>query len=99
MGLAVHMVASYPRRSLRAKAIDVDGYSVRVVGVEDLIVDRLAAAKFWKSERDGEQAMALLRVFGESIDTDYLNKLAKDEQVHDLLGLARRKAAREGTNK
>ena len=44
LGMAVHLVASYPRRSLRARTIEVDGYSVEVIGVEDLIVDRLAAA-------------------------------------------------------
>ena len=85
LGLAVHLVSSYPRRSLRARTIEVDGYAVKVVGVEDLIVDRLAAAKFWKSGRDLEQAKALLNTFGETIDMAYLEKTADEEMVGDAL--------------
>ena len=94
LGMAVHLVASYPRRSLRARTIEVDGYSVEVIGVEDLIVDRLAAAKFWKSERDLEQARVLLNVFRGSIDRDYLAKAAEEAMVEDALGKIKKKGAR-----
>jgi hypothetical protein len=56
-----------------------------VAGVEDLIVDRLVAAKHWKSARDAEQATAMFRSFEESIDTQYLKKRAKEEGVDDIL--------------
>jgi predicted nucleotidyltransferase len=88
------MVASYPGRSLKARTIEVNGYSVKVVGVEDLIVDRLAAAKFWKSERDEEQARALLNTFRKSIDYGYLEKTAAEENVRDLLKRVRGKIGR-----
>ena len=91
LGLAIHLVASYPSRGLRVRTIEVDGYSVKVVGVEDLIVDRLAAAKLWKSDRDAEQAKALLNVFRESLDNAYLDELAKEESVYDFLRRARRR--------
>jgi hypothetical protein len=94
LGMAVHLVDSYPRRSLRARTVEVDGYTIKIVGVEDLIIDRLMAAKFWKSERDAEQAKALLNVFRESIDSAYLARLAKDESVYDFLVRARRRAPR-----
>lgn len=94
LGAAVHMVASYPGRSLKARTIEVNGYSVKVVGVEDLIVDRLAAAKFWKSERDEEQARALLNTFRKSIDYGYLEKTAAEENVRDLLKRVRGKIGR-----
>ena len=58
LGMAVHLVSSYPKRAIRARTIEVDEYSEKVVGEEDLIVDRLAAAQYWKRERDGEQARA-----------------------------------------
>jgi hypothetical protein len=90
LGLAVHLVASYPRRSLRARTLEAGGYSIKVVGVEDLIVDRLAAAKFWKSERDMEQARALLSVFRGSVDRGYLQRIAREEVVDDFLERARR---------
>jgi hypothetical protein len=85
LGLAVHLVASYPRRSIRHRTFEVGGYLVKVVGVEDLVVDRLSAAKFWKSERDAEQANALLNVFRDSIDERYLEELARAENVYDFL--------------
>jgi len=99
LGLAVHLVASYPGRTLRARTVEVNGYTVRIEGVEDLIVDRLAAAKFWKSERDAEQAKALFNVFRNSIDTAYLDGLAKDESVYDFLVRARRRAPRKVANR
>ena len=85
MGVALHIVADYPRRTIRSKKIKVGRFSVNVVGVEDLIVDRLAAAKFWKSARDLEQASALYAVFAARIDDGYLKSLAHSENVEDLL--------------
>ncbi len=59
LAVAVHIVGSYPSRTEKTRTIEVGPYKVRVIGVEDLIIDRLGAAKFWKSERDSEQASAL----------------------------------------
>jgi hypothetical protein len=55
------------------------------VGVEDLIIDRLAAAKHWKSTRGEEQARALFHVFAKQMDMKYLRKRATEEKV-DLPG-------------
>ena len=85
LAVAVHIVGSYPSRTEKARTIEVGPYAVRVVGVEDLIVDRLAAAKFWKSERDREQASTLLHGFRDRLDIDYLWRRAKEEKVEDLL--------------
>jgi len=96
LGMAVHLVASYPRRSVRHRTFEVDGYLVKVVGVEDLVIDRLCAAKFWNSERDAEQAKALLNVFRDSIDEGYLEETARAENVHDLLMQTRRRPEQGG---
>jgi hypothetical protein len=85
LAVAVHIVGSYPSRTEKARTIEVGPYAVKVVGVEDLIIDRLAAAKFWKSDRDAEQASALLHGFRDRLDIGYLRKRAKEEQVDDLL--------------
>jgi hypothetical protein len=85
LAMAVHIVGSYPSRTEKARTIEVGPFEVRVVGVEDLIIDRLAAAKFWKSERDAEQASALFRGFMDRLDIDYLRRRAKEEKVEDLL--------------
>lgn len=94
LGIAVHLVASYPTRSEKARTIEVDGFSVRVVGVEDLIVDRLSAAKFWKSDRDMEQAKALLETFRSSIDFEYLRTTAEKKGIGDSLERASSKRGR-----
>ncbi len=85
LGLAVHIVADYPSRTEKVRNIDVGSYRVRVVGVEDLIIDRLAAAKLWKSERDREQAIVLSNGFRGSIDIEYLRKRAGEENLEDAL--------------
>lgn len=63
----------------------VEGKVLYVIGVEDLIVDRLAAAKFWKVEADAEWAAALLTLHGDKIDWEYLRKRAQEENVVDFL--------------
>ena len=85
LAVAVLIVGSYPSRTEKARTIIVGPYEVKVVGVEELIIDRLAAAKFWKSERDAEQASVLLHIFGDRLDAAYLRRRAKEEMVEDLL--------------
>ena len=85
VGLAVHIVDSYPKRTEKARTFQIGSYMVKVVGIEDLIIDRLAASKFWKSQRDSEQAKVLFRSFKDQIDLRYLIKRAKQEKVDDIL--------------
>jgi hypothetical protein len=81
LGIAVQIVGSYPSRSEKITTINVGRFQVKVVGPEDLIIDRLIAAKFWKSERDGEQALALINVFRRRLDLPYLRKRAREQHV------------------
>ena len=85
LGLAVHIVGLSPTNSEKARIIHAGPYQVRIVGVEDLIIDRLAAAKFWKSQVDLEQAKALWKGFRKQIDLQYLRKRAREENVEDVL--------------
>ena len=86
LGIAVHIVGLFPNRGIdKARTVRVGPFVVRTVGIEDLIVDRLAAAKFWKSQRDTEQAKALFEGFRKQIDMPYLRKRARDENVDDVL--------------
>ena len=85
LGLAVHIVDSYPKRIGKTRTFQVGPYTVRVVGIEDLIIDRLAAAKFWNSQRDSEQANALFNSFRKQIDLQYLRERARQERVDDIL--------------
>jgi len=85
LAIAVHIVGSYPTRTEKIRTVEVGPYLVRIVGVEELIVDRLKAAKFWRSRRDSEQAVVLFNGFRERIDLEYLRKRAREEKVVDIL--------------
>jgi len=65
--------------------VEVGPYRVRVVGVEELIIDRLRDAKSQRSGRDAEQALVLFSGFRKRIDLDYLRRRAKEEKVDDIL--------------
>ena len=65
--------------------VNIDKYEVFVIGIEDLIVDRLCACKFWESSLDCEQAKVMLKIHKEEIDYVYLKKKAKQEEVIEYL--------------
>ena len=62
-----------------------------ILSVEDLIVDRLLAAKFWSDEASDRWARVLLRSWlieadpETALDYDYLRRLAAQEDVADAL--------------
>jgi hypothetical protein len=85
IGLAIHILGLFPKNSEKARIIHAGPYQVRILGVEDLIIDRLAAAKLWKSQVDLEQAKALWEGFRKQIDLRYLRKRAREEKVEDVL--------------
>jgi len=61
------------------------GGEVYVIGIEDLIVDRLLACVFWKSKGDCEMAQFLLKKYAGEIDLEYLTERAEKEKVIDKL--------------
>lgn len=65
-----------------------DRLEIKIISIEDLIIDRLNAAKWWKDEDSLVWARVLVQVktaFGEDIDREYLMKRAEQEQVEDFL--------------
>ena len=90
LAIAVHIVGSYPTRTEKVRRVEVGPYRVRVVGVEELIIDRLRAAKSRRRGRDAEQASVLFSGFRKRIDLDYLRRRAKEERVDDILPEAER---------
>ncbi|MFQ6070006.1 MAG: DUF6036 family nucleotidyltransferase [Candidatus Aminicenantales bacterium] len=48
----------------------------RIIGIEDLIIDRLNACKHWKSEIDCEMTELLITRYHKELDWDYLEKKA-----------------------
>jgi hypothetical protein len=66
----------------RVKVIDLgDARSLRVIGVEDIILDRLAACKFWKYKEDCEVALDLMARYRKELDMRYLEETAKKNSV------------------
>jgi len=89
LGVAIQIVGLLPKGSLeRTLTIQAGPYIVKVIGVEDLIVDRLVYAKSWKSSGDLEKAKVLYANFKKQIDQNYLKETAKKRGVNDFLAQA-----------
>ncbi|MFZ1076658.1 MAG: DUF6036 family nucleotidyltransferase [Nitrosotalea sp.] len=86
--------AVYSGDLTKLRKFKVKGYELRVAAPEDLIQNRLYSAKFWKSntQRDMEESVALLKIFSDSIDNAYLDKLARENDIVDFLAKARKYA-------
>lgn len=96
LNIVVQVISeSYSGDPERLRKFKVRDYELRVAAPEDLIQNRLYSAKFWKSnpQRDMEESIALLRIFADSIDNSYLDKLAKEHNIVDYLDKARKYAS------
>lgn len=70
----------------RVVSVDMGGgLTAYVIGVEDLIIDRLNAYKYWKSLNDGEWAAATLAIHFDEIDLEYLKVRAEEEGTFEAL--------------
>ena len=81
------IVVEFPGTTLapaEAISIDVDGIELRIIAVEDLVVDRLASWKHWGWDPDGAAAVILLALH-QDLDQERLRKRAIDEHVADAL--------------
>lgn len=85
LGLAVEIVARHLDSSRRSERIRWREHTLHVLSIEDLIVDRLCAAKFWESATDHEQAHLVYATHEERLDEDRLRARAEEERVDDLL--------------
>lgn len=69
--------------SERTRRIQVGSKTFRIISIEDLIVDRLNAFKFWRSLMDGANVLMLLEL-GEADETR-LKERSSEEDVLDAL--------------
>ena len=58
-----------------------EGKLIRIISIEDLIVDRLNACKHWKSQYDCEQGHVLFGAYRDKLDMDYLKLRMKEEDL------------------
>jgi len=59
--------------------------SLRIAAIEDLLVKRLLSAKFWNRPGDIEHAKLLAIAHWDAIDWDYVEELARQFEVADVL--------------
>jgi hypothetical protein len=59
--------------------------TIGIISVEDLIIDRLCACKWWRSQTDCEQAKYLLGVYHDKVNKEYLDRRAEEEDVSEIL--------------
>ncbi|MEW6162463.1 MAG: hypothetical protein AB1606_03985 [Nitrospirota bacterium] len=70
-----------------------EGLQCRIIGIEDLIIDRLNACKYWESEIDCEMVELLVRRYTKELDWLYLERKAtrpENNTVSELLELKRK---------
>ncbi|NVM27546.1 MAG: hypothetical protein HWN65_01780 [Candidatus Helarchaeota archaeon] len=72
----------------RLYLIEIEGYEIPILSIEDVIIDRLNAFTHWQSLEDGRLAKELLLIHFNRVDWSYLETQAKEEKViSELLDL------------
>lgn len=84
---------------LRVRRIETPYGPVDIAGPEDLIVKRLAELKHWQTspnwrEELVRQVTLLLAEYGSQLDENYLSRVAKRDDVIDILGDFRARLAK-----
>ena len=57
------------------------GRSLSVIGIEDIILDRLRACVHWQSSSDCEWGLRLLKIHYANLDLDYMSKMAAEDHL------------------
>lgn len=68
--------AGLPGETAPRTELDVEGLRVVVIGIEDLLLDRLRAAVHWRSDEDRRWSRRLALLYADKIDWDYLRDRA-----------------------
>ena len=97
LGLAVDVVGEeYSGSYERVTTITTKYGPATIMGIEDLIVKRLASAKFWKVPTDIEQAFLLAKAHGDNIDWDYIQVESRKADINDYLDKLKEMLAKGG---
>lgn len=86
------VIVELPSSSLApAKSVSmrVGSSKLEIISVEDLIVDRLAAWKYWGWHPDGVAAGLMLDIHGAGLDVARMETRARAEQAADALAVLR----------
>ena len=81
--LAEFVSGSVPERVVEVEYGDM---TVLVSSLEEMIVDRLNAVKWWKASKDLEWARVMISSgYGAKLDIEYLRRRAAEEDITDIL--------------
>jgi len=84
-----HVLAGDMKKVVKLSLSDKEDDYIFVIGVEDLLIDRINALVHWRSKEDGEWAERIYQAYQEQIDKGYFIKKAGEnlieEQVQYLL--------------
>lgn len=76
--------------------VEIEDLTVYIIGVEDLIIDRLSAYIHWHSTDDGNWARELMVLYRQDIDWAYLKTRAQSEEVLKALIALGNQAGEDG---
>ena len=86
--------SSLPGQDSPIEVIELgEGLQCSVIGIEDLLIDRLNAYKHWKSEIDGEMVELLIRRYRNDLDWSYFEKkavLPENDTLSEILELKKK---------
>lgn len=66
--------AALPGETAPRKRIQIDGMDVVILGIEDLIIDRLRVWVHGQSDEDGRWARRLVLLYSEELDWEYIEE-------------------------
>ncbi len=81
--LYIEFPSAFLRPGEQVQGLQIGDVTLQIIALEDLIVDRLCAYKFWKSGVDGLNSLLLLELGG--FDESRLALRAQVEEVDDAL--------------
>jgi predicted nucleotidyltransferase len=65
--------------------VEIGGLIAYMIGIEDIIADRLNAYVYWRSEDDGRWARRMMLLHRDKIDWPYLEERSKRDGTYDAL--------------
>ncbi len=84
--LAIEVLSSTLTGSMdKLTKIEIDGITAYMIGIEDIIADRLNAYVHWKSEDDGRWARRIMFLHRDKIDWAYLEDRSKRNGTYKAL--------------
>jgi hypothetical protein len=86
--------SSLPGQDSPVEVVELgEGLQCSIIGIEDLVIDRLNACKYRKSEIDGEMVELLIRRYTNDLDWSYLEKkaiLPENDTLPEILELKKK---------